>query len=213
MASGGVATLTIAAVNIAEAGIVASTTAPIPPSTHGFTGWDVDGDGTDDFRVGNFNSTGAVLIEFGGGQVVVSAGLTTFTDGLQKLSAGVTVGSAMTGLKFFSNPQGRIAITWLGSVASSIAFQGWSTGATGFFGFKFTSGANTHYGWAEISIHGQPMGQGYTITRAYYDNTPGASIIVGDTGSAVPEPSTCALALLAAGGVAAYKGRRKQAAV
>lgn len=30
MASGGVATLTIAAVNIAEAGIVASTTAPIP---------------------------------------------------------------------------------------------------------------------------------------------------------------------------------------
>ena len=62
MASGGVATLTIAVVNIAEAGIVASTTAPIsPPSTHGQTGWDVDGDGTDDFRVGNFNSTGELV--------------------------------------------------------------------------------------------------------------------------------------------------------
>ncbi|MFM8220146.1 MAG: PEP-CTERM sorting domain-containing protein [Planctomycetaceae bacterium] len=44
------------------------------------------------------------------------------------------------------------------------------------------------------------------------------SIAAGDTGSggggggAVPEPSTFALGLLAAGGVAAYRSRRKQPA-
>jgi len=57
-------------------------------------------------------------------------------------------------------------------------------GDTGFFGFKFTSGGNTYYGWGEIHIQGLSTSP-YTITRAYYNSTPFAPITVGDTGSAV----------------------------
>ena len=92
---------------------------------------------------------------------------------------------------------------------------GWQMGDTGFFGFKFSSDvtqSDTFYGWGEM-VFAPPTssgikGHGFTITRMYYDDT-GAAIKVGDTGAVIPEPSTCALALLAAGGVAAYRARRK----
>ncbi|MFN9373022.1 MAG: hypothetical protein ACK6D3_14170 [Planctomycetaceae bacterium] len=79
-------------------------------------------------------------------------------------------------------------------------------GDTGRFGFKFTSGAKTYYGWVEIAFdpaNNDTIGHGNHFTTLYEDAT-GAAIKVGDTGAAVPEPSTCALA---AGGVAAYRAR------
>jgi hypothetical protein len=88
-------------------------------------------------------------------------------------------------------------------------------GETGFFGFKFAGGL--FYGWAELAFDptsANTAGYGYQILRAYYDDT-GAPITVGNTGtggSPVPEPSSYALALLAAGGVAAYRSRRKTVA-
>ena len=67
-------------------------------------------------------------------------------------------------------------------------------GDIGYFGFKFTTASGVHYGGGQINIHGGTggfvYGQGFTFTEAYYNDTVGASIQVGDTGgspSSVPE--------------------------
>ncbi len=75
-----------------------------------------------------------------------------------------------------------------------------------YVGFKFTSGANTYYGVAELVL-----GSNYAaITKSYINDTPGQSITVGDTG-AIPEPSSAALgAGLAALGAFAFKRRRRE---
>jgi hypothetical protein len=42
--------------------------------------------------------------------------------------------------------------------------------------------------WGQMLITGIPQGSGFTLTSAYYNDTPDASIKVGDTGAAsVPE--------------------------
>jgi hypothetical protein len=208
--AGGAAALAMVSGNMATAGIVASTTAPIsPPTSDSFIVWDVDSDGTADFGLINSSTESASLSERNGGRFV-AANSRTFA-GFQKLASGFVVQSSMAGYQFFYSAQ-RIIVTSSQGIVTNLAAQGWAMGDVGFFGFKFTSGANTYFGWGEIDIHGANEGYGFTITRAYYNNTPFAPITVGDTGSAIPEPSACALALLAAGGVAAYRGRRKQPA-
>ncbi|MFN9373021.1 MAG: PEP-CTERM sorting domain-containing protein [Planctomycetaceae bacterium] len=205
----GAASLTLAS-GSAEGAIVAALGTPIsPPTTIGSQPWDVDGDSLTDFNLRNQNSSTAMLDEVNGGRFVAPS--TRTFDGFAKLSAGFVVGPTMSGMKFFASAQGGISVTahsWYAGDASSC---GWTSFPDqGYFGFKFTSGADTFYGWGEIALTG-PKGYGISILQAYYNNTPGTAITVGDTGSAVPEPSTCALALLAAGGVAAYRARRKVA--
>ena len=207
--AGGAASLALASGNPAETAVVSALNTPIsPPSSTGSIDWDVDGDSNAEFRLGNASFVGfhsAVFTELNGAFVAPSF---RFSDGFAKLATGFVVGASMSGgFKFLGN-QTFITVTGGGSIGGDLGAQGWSLGDVGYFGFKFASGSNTYYGWGEISIHGGSPGSGFTIKRAYYDDTPGASIRVG-----VPEPSTCALALLAAGGVAAYKGRRKKAAV
>ena len=56
--------------------------------------------------------------------------------------------------------------------------------------FKFSNSSAVHYGWGQVNITGTPAGQGYTFTESYYNDTPDASIQVGDNGgspSSVPE--------------------------
>ena len=208
--AGGAATLAMISGNMATAGIVASPTAPISLYAAGPINWDVDSDGDRDFSLlmSSFSSR-ALLNEDNGGRFV--AGYSVRYDGFARLASGFLVGPSMAGFRFFTSAQTGITVTYQGGIGSDLGPQGWNFADTGFFGFKFTSGGNTYYGWGEIHIQGLSTSP-YTITRAYYNNTPFAPITVGDTGSAVPEPSACALALLAAGGVAAYRGRRKQVA-
>jgi len=77
--------------------------------------------------------------------------------------------------------------------------SGWLKNATGFAGFSFTYKGQTDYGWVQLR---------YTV------GTNGLINEIEAEGSASPEPSTFALALLAAGaaGVAALRRRRKAAA-
>ena len=205
--AGGVASLALCSGAIAEGAIIASSNAPIaPPPTYGGHLLDVDGDGTNDFVLWNGGNLYAMLSESNGGRFV--AANRVYYDGFARLAFGFVVGPTMSEHKFFESAQERITMTeW-----STIGFDlyrngGWGMGTRGFFGFKFTSGANTYYGWGEIVFdrpkHGT-AGHGFKFTQLYYDNT-GAPIRVG----AIPEPSTCALALLAAGGVAAYRARRR----
>jgi hypothetical protein len=214
--AGGAATLALSSGQSAGAAIVSAWATPIgpPPIAGSSTDWDLDGDSTADFSLSNSGSS-AYFGEVNGGRVVqASRGV---ASGLAKLSAGFMVGSVMVTGHGFRPSADKFSVTFNSNIGTiGTGTQAWTMGASGYFGFKFTSGPNTYYGWAELTLdpaNDGTKGYGYTITQAYYNDTPGAGIAVGDTGATVPEPSTCALALLAAGGVAAYKGRRKRAAV
>jgi hypothetical protein len=211
--AGGSATLALASGTSGEAAVVSALNTPIsPPSSLGARVWDVDGDSNGDFKLEHDFSYGFIfgdLTEIDGGRFVALSSGNAFA----KLASGFVVGASMSGFAFSPNARVNISVTVQGTIASDAGVGGWSIGDVGFFGFKFTSGGNTYYGWGEFDLPGGTPGSGFTITKAYYETTPGASITVGDTVGAIPEPSTCALALLAAGGVAAYRSRRKQAAV
>ena len=197
VASGAAAAIAgVAAPQSAEAGIVQSTTLPMsPPASDGYNFWDVDGDGTNDFQLEHQAGTYvyANLTELGPARFVSPASRNR--DGFAKLNAGFNVGGSMTaGYKFFSSPQAGISITTGGNFAGVAGLQGWAIGDIGYFGFKFSNTSGVHYGWGQINIHGATggfvAGQGFTLTQAYYNTTPDASIQVGDTGgspSSVPE--------------------------
>ena len=176
----------------AEAEIVRSTTLPLsPPASSGSNFWDVDGDGTNDFRLRNRASSSASLTEVGLARFVSPAARTD--DGFAKLNAGFNVGGSMTaGYKFFSTAQRGITITTSSRIGGDAGADGWALGDIGYFGFKFTNTSGVHYGWGQINIHGATggfvAGQGFTFTQAYYNDTPGASIQVGDTGGSSPVP-------------------------
>ena len=100
----------------------------------------------------------------------------------------------MTGGVGFSTETSRSwTVTSNGDINSDMASYGWSLGDVGFFGFKFMdNNGNFYYGWGEIDIHGATggfnVGRGFTVTQAYYNDTPDTPIAVGDTGAAgVPE--------------------------
>jgi len=194
VASGAAAAIAgVAAPQSAEAGIVQSTTLPMsPPASYGSNFWDVDGDGTDDFKLRN-DSCYALLTELGAARFVSPTA--EANNGFAKLNAGFIVGgSLVAGYKFFPSAQGGISLTSSGDIGEDAGAQGWAIGDTGYFGFKFSNTSGVHYGWGQINIHGATggfvVGRGYTLTEAYYNSTPNASIQVGDTGgspSSVPE--------------------------
>ena len=202
----------------AEAGIVQSTTLTLsPPASSGSNFWDVDGDGTNDFRLRNRASSSASLTEVGLARFVSPAARTD--DGFAKLNAGFNVDGSMTaGYKFFSNDQRGISITTNGRIGGDAGADGWALGDIGYFGFKFSNASGIHYGWGQANVHGATggysVGQGFTFTEAYYNTTPNASIQVGDTGgspSSVPEidpASTGSVLSLVMGSLAMLERRR-----
>lgn len=110
-----------------------------------------------------------------------------------------------------------------GTFAFGAGFTGskWKTNATraGYLGFSFTLADGLHYGFVGMTV--VPQGNGVnsraiSIGGIGYQTTPGAAITVsGGTGAlpgAVPEPSSIAMLALGAGGLAAYRQRRKKAA-
>ena len=192
LASGaGAALVGVVAPPTADAATIQSTSLPLsPPSIIGSNDWDVDGDGTTDFRLryftGSLNSSSvpaAEVIEMGQSTAapnyarLVSPAGKAF-DGFAKLGTGFVVGKTMTGGFKFNSAGGGPTVTLDGQIGT-IGTQGWAVGDTGYFGFQFTASDGHHFGWGQMQITGSPKGQGFTFLQAYYNDVAGAPIAVG----------------------------------
>ena len=130
-----------------------------------------------------------------------------FSTRLAKLASGANISTTPVGYGW----RGGKAVAFRFGSAGNI--YGWAPGATGFAGFRFsTTNHALDDGWVRLSYtlgsNGSP--NGITATDWAYDPT-GAPVTTGE--GAAPEPSTMALAILAAGAarVAALRRRRHQA--
>ncbi len=197
--------------------VAANGTFPLQgPTTAGSTTWDVDGDSTDDFQLTHLRGAGGPFGLFSAlnGAEQVFGQSSSYPRVLRKLSSNFVVSAAKPFTALVGNSTGSLQpaalLTENGSMPFKVAYPGsWSrsAGETGFFGFSFTSGSDTFYGWGEMSlpnVFGTDPGYGFQITRAYYDNAAGTPITVG----AAPEPSSLALLAIGAGGVAAWRRRK-----
>ena len=164
------------------------------PATAGSVGWDVDGAGGDNFSLVNAGLFGVISAPNSNSLLV---------DGsadVQNIATGGAVGSLQA-----TWLTGQRTLTY---AASTGAVPGnFSLGTSGQFGFRFTEASNTYYGWGSLLIDGQSTGQGFKITEAYYQSTPGTAIDVGAV--PVPEPTGIALLALGSAGVMAWRSRRR----
>ena len=168
-----------------------------PPATDGQqVGWDVDGRGPTDFLLKN--STSAALLSGNSNNLFRAYG-----NDLRKLAAG----SAVLANSATWDPLIRVT----GAGAKSQVSSAFQANTPGQFGFRFTNASARYYGWGSLTLDLNPTGQGFVITEAYYNTTPGGAINVGAVPQAVPEPSSMALLGLGAAGVAAWrrKGRTR----
>lgn len=186
----GVAGLSALAAPVAEAAIVLSVTIVPDLAVPGFfsagQGWDIDGDGIADFRLGRF-ALGAQVIASGEnlGDPVKPAGV----FGLQRLNSGATIGETLQPAHDFFNPPVAVRLIDLnGGLHPETVAAGWAFGETGFFGFRFNIGSDTHYGWSELSMDPDtvpPADRTFRITQTWYNDVAGDSIRAGQT---IPKP-------------------------
>ena len=215
----GLAAISTAMGTSADASLVASATIPsgglVSPSSPGTINWDIDNDGTDDFRFfltsDSISIYGTLYIrDLGDARVARPDGSSL---NFAKLSSGAKLGTAADGLSFNASFERRTLVSSYSGTNNIGLFPAngsWSLGDTGYFGFKFTSSGNTHYGWAEMTLSSgsQPWA---TINEAWYNDTPDGEVTVG----VVPEPAEVGLGLgalaLGAAGLRRMRQKRKAA--
>ena len=130
-----------------------------------------------------------------------SGGLKMLDSGrfrLKKLASGANISAAAGGWVYQT---GRLA----GQTATTGGLHnasGWAANATGLAGFRFsTTNHALDYGWVRLSytLGSNSLANSITATDWAYEST-GVPITAGETASSsTPEPSTTALAILAAG--------------
>jgi hypothetical protein len=176
-----------------------------------FADWDVDGDTNPDFFFTAFDFEVDDDIEgqsaFRGTTVSGYASNAVFhslvlnSDFVDALGVGDVVGP---GLNTSSNSAFRKAKE-KNFVTFAVGEWNDNINETQYFGFQFDIGGNTHYGWAAVS---QQLGSAdLHVGQFAYEDTPDTPIQIG--GAEIPEPSSMALMLLGAAGVATLKLRRK----
>ena len=175
---------------------------------------DVDGDGTNEFRMGiadevsgpfgtfPFTMYWGDASNFASNALINAVGDApgTFRNAPVGLTVGPTVGAGYT----FGVQQVRV-ITADGAFSYA---QGFSSGQNGFIGFSFqgTSG-QAHYGWIEVNfVASASQAHSLSVIRWVYDDTPGQSVQVG----VIPEPNSFGLAALACGMAGVCRWRRRE---
>ncbi len=219
LAAGSLSALAVSAAEC-DAAIVHVTGSPVTMNLDAADGtqetWDVDGDSQRDFYLTKFDP----VFDYGGGGDDInisslSANGQGFVNGpgnphyadIQRLNAGLVVGPTLAAGYFFGTS--TTSRNLLGSdgypgPVFGVNPQGFADGQDGFVGFAFESGGETHYGWATLNIDLNLPGT-VTISEWAYESSANAPIVVG----AVPEPSSLALLAMGAGGLAAWRHRKK----
>ncbi|MCG8428673.1 MAG: hypothetical protein MI754_15065 [Chromatiales bacterium] len=224
--------------------------------------WDVDSDGSNDFRLHGFQSTyttGTVTSMYGGAFLDSGTGFSPLRDeqkkpvkafpapnplngrGMvqasperpgrpQKLSDGFMVGPSLaSGYSWgASGLQYRVVVystSGSGDVGNDMQNGGFVGGGSEYFGFRFESNGQTHYGWAEIDINASTAPFGFTITRWAYEDTPDTPIAVGAVAPTAPSSQPVSVPVggapmigltmlgLGAAGLRELRRRRKSKAV
>jgi hypothetical protein len=121
-----------------------------------------------------------------------------------QLPAGAVIGSGGTflGYAYLQNYYAGGPYTGPG-----LGLGDWMPGDRGFLGLRLVVGADTFFGWADVTLNnldGSAPGV-FTLHSYAYEDVAGTSILTG----AVPEPSAIALLVAGAAGVLALKRRKK----
>jgi hypothetical protein len=196
-----------------------------------FVDWDIDGDSTVDFRLevdpfssnyidlNSVNPTGSVPGTFAGRGLVGPAGGAPLADSVSNLPMAFGVGPTLPagaswlGYGLFANRTMLVGTDFFPTAYVPDYFIGGEIGSN-FIGFRFLSGTDLVYGWAELTL-ATTSGGSVTVNRWAYNDTPNGAICVGETSGDVsaceiPAPST--LALLAAGAFGVRRWRTRRAA-
>ena len=185
----------------ANAGVVFTNVADDVISTGNTYSIDFDGGGTDDIT---FPSSGwsSKFAQVTSGSVL---GSSSGNDNALALSKGYVISSGrtnwMTGADFWSS--GYYYNSTYGTT-SYYSYGNWAGASNKYLGVQFNIGANTHYGWVELSANAAKTQ--FTVHGYAYETTPDGAIAAG----AVPEPGSLALFALGAAGLAAWRIRRKK---
>jgi len=184
--------------------------------------WDIDGASGSDFRLWAIFSYPLYFLDFDSGNRNGRgfAGPGTYRRNFANLpagaaSAGASIGPTLAGYNWNGTGNGGRTVMFGANPAQS--FQNAVLGSN-YVGFRFLSGTDMLYGWAEL-ILATTGGGTVTVNRWAYNDTPNGSIKVGQTEDAsdpdpdptpIPAPST--LALLAAGAFGLRRWRTQRAA-
>ncbi len=172
-----------------------------PPATSGTTTWDIDGVGASEF---NLENQGGIALLGAADSGINLRGFSNEGFFIQNLATGANVNTSPAGATWAT---ANVAVTNNGIPQFA---SGFDLNTSGQFGFRFydSVASNYIYGWGSMVVEGNPIGSGYKITEAYYNDTPGTTINVGAV--PVPEPANIALLALGSAGVTAWRLRRKQ---
>jgi hypothetical protein len=156
------------------------------------------------FNAGTNNQARAALIRFAAGERFMNASSTLINA--KKLASGAVISA---GQAFWSGGGGAD----LRRKNNNAPLYGqFLNSSIGFVGIKFKISGSYHFGWIRAHANiGPSNAVSASVIDWAYNDVAGASIKAGE--GIAPEPSTTAMALLAAGaaGVLAWRKRRKRA--
>jgi hypothetical protein len=159
-----------------------------------FSAWDVLVDAED-----GIYTRGTLIEPFGSNAIVTSVKESAFASALNSGDfIGPTSDLASSKQKLLKNVGNDFANINLGFWPNDLT-------QTRVVGLQFDIGGSTHYGWAEVGV--QLGSANLIVGQVAYENIADTPIAV----SGVPEPSSMALMLAGAAGVAALKRRRARA--
>lgn len=140
------------------------------------------------FRISLYTPTKPYMIPANSGQFAVSGGL------VERFALDDAIGSSLNWTSGFTNLAFMTLDPWAGS------------NIEGYIGLRLDDGGgNFRYGWAELVVtNTDDFSAELTLREFAVNSTPNESIAAG----AIPEPSSVALLVLGAGGLAARRRRK-----